>query len=53
MERGSVFQHNHSPAPHANLDDAHQSSRAEALTLQVFDVSTMFGYPGQSGWTHR
>ena len=53
MERGAVFQHNHCPAPHALDPASHACSRSEALTLRVFDASTMLGYPGQTGWTHR
>ena len=53
MERGTVYQHNHSPAPHALDPASHACSRSEALTLRVFDASTMLGYPGQTGWTHR
>ena len=53
MERGAVFQHNHSPAPHALDPASHACSRSEALTLRVFDASTMLGHPGQTGWTHR
>ena len=53
MERGAVFQHNHTPAPHALDPAAHRCSRAEALTLQPFDVSSMLGHVGQSGWVHR
>ena len=53
MERGAVFQHNHAPAPHAIDPASRRCSRWEALTLQLFDVSTMLGFPGQTGYTHR
>ena len=53
MERGSVFQHNHRPAPFALDPASRQCSRSKALTLIDFDVSTMLGHVGQTGWTHR
>lgn len=53
MERGAVFLHNHAPAPHATHPAPHRFSRWEALTPQPFDVSTMPGFPGQTGYMHR
>ena len=53
MERGAVFQHNHTPAPRARDHHLHDRIRSEALTLVPFDVSTMLGFVGQTGWIHR
>ena len=53
MERCAVFQHNHTPAPHALDPASRRCTRWEALTQETFDVSTMLGFPGQSGFTHR
>jgi hypothetical protein len=53
MERCAVFQHNHTPAPFAIDPASRRCTRWEALTQETFDVSTMLGFPGQSGFTHR
>jgi hypothetical protein len=51
-ERGAVFQHNHTPAPRSRSSLVAARTRAEALTLTIFDASTMLGFVGQTGWVH-
>ena len=53
VERGAVYIHNHTPAPHALDPASHRCSRWEALTLEPTDTSTMLGFVGQMGYTHR
>jgi hypothetical protein len=53
VERGAVYIHNNTPAPYALDSSAHGCSRWEALTGTPADVSTMLGFVGQMGYTHR
>ena len=53
VERGAVYIHNHTPATYAVDPAAHRCTRFEALTLRPHDISTMLGFVGQMGWTHR
>ena len=53
VERGAVYIHNNTPAPYAPHPSAHGCSRWEALTGTPADVSTMLGFVGQMGYTHR
>ena len=53
IERCAVFQHSHTPAPHALGPASRRCTRWEPPTQEVFDVSTILGFPGQSGFTHR
>ena len=53
VERGAVFIHNNTPAPYALDSATHKCSRWEALTMTPTDMSTMLGFVGQLGYTHR
>ena len=52
VERGAVFQHNHTPAPRSRSSLVDARTRSEALTLTIFDASTLLGFVGQTGWVH-